>query len=310
MWTWDFWFADDGARFHVFYLKASRALGDPDRRHWNVTIGHAVSDDLTNWTEVADALAPSAPKAFDDTSTWTGSIVRADDGTWFMFYTGAGSAEDGLKQRIGLATSADLYTWHKHQGPVLESDPRWYETLPDVQWHDEAWRDPWVLRDPGGDGWHMLITARANRGPAQERGVIGHARSDDLVHWRVQPPLSEPGRGFGHLEVPQVVVVSGRPVLLFSCLAGELGGERRRRDGRTGTWCVPADAVLGPYDLHRATPLTDESLYSGRLVQDRQGRWCFLAFRNTGRDGEFVGELTDPMPVSWSADGNRLVLAE
>ena len=42
-WVWDFWFADDGERFHLFFLKASRALHDPDRRHWHATIGHAVS---------------------------------------------------------------------------------------------------------------------------------------------------------------------------------------------------------------------------------------------------------------------------
>lgn len=170
VWVWDFWLADDGARHHLYYLKASRALGDPDRRHWNVTVGHAVSEDLVTWEEVADALAPGPPGAFDDKTTWTGSVVRADDGTWRMFYTGASAADGGLKQRVGVATSTDLYTWHKRDGPVLESDPRWYERLPDAQWPDEAWRDPWVFRDPAGDGWHMLITARAAAGPPTSAG--------------------------------------------------------------------------------------------------------------------------------------------
>jgi len=31
--VWDFWFADDGDRYHLYFLKASRALVDPDRRH-------------------------------------------------------------------------------------------------------------------------------------------------------------------------------------------------------------------------------------------------------------------------------------
>src|SRR5690606_19339933 len=38
-WVWDFWFAHDGDDVHVFYLQAPRALGDPDRRHHNATIG-------------------------------------------------------------------------------------------------------------------------------------------------------------------------------------------------------------------------------------------------------------------------------
>ncbi len=58
-WTWDFWLAKDQDTYHLFFLKASRALRDPDRRHWRATVGHAVSDDLRTWTEVADALVPS-----------------------------------------------------------------------------------------------------------------------------------------------------------------------------------------------------------------------------------------------------------
>jgi hypothetical protein len=161
---------------------------------------------------------------------WTWDFWLADDGRpdgdWFMFYTGASAQERGLKQRVGLATSADLRHWSKHSGsPVLESDPRWYETLSDALWPGEAWRDPWVFADPDGDGWHMFLTARACAGPADQRGVIGHARSSDLVHWRA-------------------------------------------------------------------------------------GRWVMLAFRNRGPDGRFVGELSDPMPVRWAADGTTLMPAD
>jgi beta-fructofuranosidase len=54
--------------------------------------------------------------------------------------------------------------------------------------------------------------------------------------------------------------------------------------------------------------MTDESLYSGRLIRDRAGRWVMLAFRNRGPDGSFVGELTDPMPIRWATDGSALQL--
>jgi beta-fructofuranosidase len=72
-WVWDFWFADDGDRYHLFFLYASRALHDPERRHLRASIGHAVSDDLVSWTRVADALVRSDAPAFDDVATWTGS---------------------------------------------------------------------------------------------------------------------------------------------------------------------------------------------------------------------------------------------
>ena len=165
-WTWDFWIADTGAEYHLLFLYASRALHEPDRRHVRASIGHAVSTDLTTWTRVADALVRGDAPAFDDVATWTGSVLRGPDGVWRMFYTGATRRAEALIQSIGVATSTDLVTWHKHPGnPVLTADPRWYERYGDSTWFDEAWRDPWVFPDPGGDGWHMLITARANHGP-------------------------------------------------------------------------------------------------------------------------------------------------
>jgi len=309
-WIWDFWLADDGLRYHVFYLKASRALGDPDRRHWHATIGHAISDDLCSWTEVVDALAVGTSRAFDDMSTWTGSVVRGDSGLWHMFYTGVSRSEAGSKQRIGLATSPDLHAWTKHdQQPLLESDPRWYEHDNEREWPDEAWRDPWVFRDPSEERWHMLITARAAAGPADDRGVIGHASSANLVDWDVGPPLSAPGSGFGHLEVPQIEIVDGRAVLGFSCLAPQMAA-RRRGMGGGGVWCVPAIDVRGPYSIRHAVPISDDSLYSGRLVSDRSGRWAMLAFRNVRRAATggalFVGELSEPMSVSWNSAGTAL----
>ncbi|MDQ3734032.1 MAG: glycosyl hydrolase family 32, partial [Actinomycetota bacterium] len=107
-WMWDFWIADDGAMYHLFFLKASRALIYPDRRHWRASIGHAVSPDLKEWVEVADAMVPSDEPSFDDLATWTGSVVRGDEGLWHMFYTGVSRADGGLVQRIGAAVSSDL----------------------------------------------------------------------------------------------------------------------------------------------------------------------------------------------------------
>jgi beta-fructofuranosidase len=238
-WTWDFWLADDGRSFHLYYLQAPRG-DDPESRHWNVSVGHAVSADLTAWTVLADAIAPASGPAFDDLTTWTGSVVRGTDGVWFMFYTGGGSREHGLKQRVGLATSADLHHWTKHPAsPVLESDPRWYEQYPDAGWTDEVWRDPWVFPDPDGRGWHMLVTARSRLEAVDQRGVIGHASSPDLVHWQAGAPLSRPGAGFGQLEVSQVEVVQGRPVLIFSCLGAQLSRDRREAGNREGYGACP-----------------------------------------------------------------------
>jgi len=316
-WTWDFWLADTGDAFHAFYLRASRALLEPERRHRRAGVGHAVSSDLRSWTVLPDALTHADPPAFDDLATWTGSVLRAPDGRWRMFYTGLAQAGGGRVQRIGSVVSTDLITWRPASSEIVEADDRWYEkvdlaakdnaTWNDEAWNDEAWRDPWVFADPGGAGWHMLITARANHGDPYDRGVVGHARSADLQNWQVQPPLSRPDAGFGQLEVTQVEQVDGRPVLLFSCLAGELSPARRERGQAGGIWSVPADSITGPFDVTRASPLTGPEFYSGRIIRDRAGSWALLAFLNLNADGAFTGGLSDPMPVGWatSSDGRR-----
>jgi beta-fructofuranosidase len=310
-WTWDFWLADDGQNYHLFFLKASRALGDPDRRHWRATIGHAVSPDLRTWTEVADALVPADPPAWDDLATWTGCVVRGDDLRWRMFYTGVDRASGGHTQRIGVAVSDDLYTWHRvGDEPLLEADPRWYEKRADGSWPDEAWRDPWVLPDPDGEGWHMLITARSRHGAPDQRGVVAHARSIDLNTWTSEPPLSEPGQGFGQLEVTQVEIVGGRPVMLFSCLGTELSRARQDAGETGGVWAADADSVTGPFDIAGAYRLTEESHYAGRLVRDRSGVWQLLAFHHTGHDGRFVGQLSEPMTIGRDEAGRLRVAAD
>ncbi len=307
-WVWDFWFADDGDRFHLFFLKASRALVDPDRRHLRASIGHAVSDDLRTWTEVADALVPADAPAGDDLATWTGSVVRGPDGRWRMFYTGVDRAERGLRQRIFAAASDDLTTWHRvGAGPVCEADPRWYADLDPDLWPDLAWRDPWVSERPEG-GWQMLVTARARDGHPSARGVVGQATSADLETWEVGPPLSRTDSGFGQTEVPQVACVDGRWLLIFSCMTGELSRERQEAGAVGGIWAVDCESPTGPFDLDHAYLLHDESLYVGRLVQDRAGAWQLLAFHNVAPDG-FGGEITDPMPVARGEDGRLRIIS-
>lgn len=295
-WVWDSWYTmDDDGRHHVFFLRASRALLDPERRHRRASIGHAVSTDLRSWDLVADALVAADGPAWDDLATWTGSVVRGPDGRWYLFYTGVTDAGDRVVQRIGLAVSDDLHTWHRYgTKPLLGPDPAWYEDRGSADWAGEAWRDPWVFPDPAGDGWHMLLTAHAGRGQALDRGVIGHAYSADLLNWEVRPPVTQPA-GFGHLEVPQVAVVDGQPLLLFCSNLTE-------RCGGGPIWAVPGPSVTGPWDMSRARPVPCRNLYAPRLVRDDAGAWQLIGFVDE-RDGEFAGELSDPIPMHYTATG-------
>ncbi|SEH57029.1 MULTISPECIES: glycosyl hydrolase family 32 [unclassified Leifsonia] len=298
-WVWDFWIADDGEQYHLFFLYASKALKDPDTRHYRASVGHAVSDDLVTWTRVVDALVRSDAPAFDELATWTGSVVRDENGLWRMFYTGTVLTDAGNVQSIGMATSPDLYEWTKSdRNPILTADTRWYERLSDGHWHDEAFRDPWVYRDERIDAWRMLITARSNHGRPDDRGVIATAVSRDLDHWELQPPLSQPGSGFGQLEVLNTAHIDGEHVLFFSCLAADLAEERRSTGTTGGVWAVLADAA-GVWDPSTAQQVTGSDLYVGRVVEQRDsGRPLFLAFHNTNMDGEFVSGVSDPRPIA------------
>jgi sucrose-6-phosphate hydrolase SacC (GH32 family) len=299
-WLWDFWLADDGDRYHLFFLFAARALQDERHRHGQAAIGHAVSNDLRNWVQLGGVVTASEPPAFDDVATWTGSVVRGANDMWWLLYTGVTMVEGKFLQTIGAATSTDLEGWDKDPvSPLVTADDRWYERLGSGDWHEEAWRDPWVLADPDGDGWHMLVTARASHGPADDRGVIGHAVSPDLRRWEVGPPLSKPGSGFGHIEVPQVASVDGRLVLLFSCLDPQLSAARRAAGATGGIFYVPTDSPTGPFDIAAARQLTDDSLYCGRLVHDRSQQPVLLAFHYFDETRQFLGELSDPMPIGW-----------
>jgi beta-fructofuranosidase len=302
-WIWDSWICDDGETYHLFFLRAARSLIEPGRRHTAATIGHATSTDLYHWEYHGVALQPAAT-GWDDLAIWTGSVARGADGAWRMYYTALSSRGHGiLDQRIGLAESDDLFRWRRvGDKPVVGVDRRWYKTLDVDPEASETWRDPFVFLDPAGDGWHMLITARVNGAAKNDDGVLAHARSADMRNWQLGPPISGPA-GFGQLEVPQVRLVSGVPVLVFTCHPDEQTPERKAEYGQFCTWSLVGESLTGPWDLTQARPFTAEpKLFAAPVVQQRDGGWAFVGFLNREPEGGYDFEIGDPIPVRL-ADG-------
>lgn len=297
-WIWDSWYVWDGDICHAFYLCASRALGDPNRRHRNVNVGHAISKDLTNWEILPDALSPSDSPAFDSWTTWTGSVVKGDDGNWWMYYTGTSRQDGGDIQSVGAAVSEDLLVWKKlGSEPMVSADPTWYELLDKTIWHDQAWRDPWVFKNSAGV-WQMLVTARSKTGDPKTRGVMGQAISTDMVNWQVLQPLAESTEDFGQLEVFQFEIVDGVPIVLFCCGYRELSEARRASFGeRDATYSVSCNPDLSGLDFSRARAFESNLVYAARLVQKPSGEWYLLGFVNEV-NGRFIGEICDPIPVT------------
>ena len=138
--------------------------------------------------------------------------------------------------------------------------------------------------------------------------MIAQARSSDLLNWEVGPPICEPGQGFGQLEVLQVRVISGQPVLVFTCHPQEMTPERIGEGASTvpgqprvtgySTWYVLGDSVTGPWDISTARPFVEEPrLFAAPLVQRRDGSWCFVGFRNYEPEGLISFDIVDPIPV-------------
>ena len=304
-WVWDSWYLHDGSRWHCWYLKAPKSLGDPDLRHWNVSQGHAISDDLINWRDHSTALAPSE-NGWDDYTTWTGSTLAGEDGKWHYFYTGTTRAEDGMIQRIGHAVGDDLENWERVgtglcldlKGPNSEL----YEVDYKGRWHDRAMRDPWVMKDPEGNGWLMFFTARVpDRSDVNDAGCIGFATSPDLMEWTLQAPAFV--GGWGQLEVPQVFEVDGTWYCLFCMSPDHQAQWNIDKNGPIG-WgnhYLMADSAHGPWRLPDGDGLdTKLERYAARIV-DHDGL-KILGFKDGGKDN-FGGYIMDPQTVYRRADG-------
>jgi beta-fructofuranosidase len=154
----------------------------------------------------------------------------------------------------------------------------------------------------------MLTTAGSKVAKSRrEEAVMGVAKSSDLKNWEVQPPLGAPGQGFGETEVFQFEIVDGVPVILFCCGPLWLSDGRKAAGEIGGVYSMPVAADLSDVDFNRAVLFPDTSLYASRLVRDTHGGWNLIAFLNDV-NGEFLGELCDPIPVT--ADPIRGIVAK
>jgi beta-fructofuranosidase len=311
-WIWDSWYAREGDTYHGFFLQADTSLGDPDLRHFNVTQGHATSKDLVNWDHLGTMFSPQSDgPAWDDCTTWTGSVICDDQGLWHLFYTGTSKSDAAMYQRIGHATSYDLHSWVRVgtglcldlTGPVAAT----YETEHMVgHWHDRAMRDPWVMRDPDSDGWLMFFTARAPGIPEPNAGgAIGFATSTDLIHWTLCPPVFQ--GGFGQLEVPQVFQYGAHWYCLFCTASHHWSTHYRATNPQaavTGNHYLIADHPRGPWRIAPGAFFDGAEpclRYAARIVETPQGL-MILGFADGGK-ANFGGYILDPVPVLADQDG-------
>ena len=171
-----------GATYHIFHISDPR-IGWQNRGE--KAFVHATTNDFVTWTrhERIELKDPS----WSGTNVWAPHVFE-EAGTYYMFYTGVEwSSETGGTsmnfQRIGLATSTDLFDWTLYNGNGLVLDGPWHDQYdwsvfgtPNESWKNDC-RDPFVYHD--GDEYVMLNSIRTPSGQM----AIALAKSTDLLNW-------------------------------------------------------------------------------------------------------------------------------
>ena len=245
-WIWDSWIADDGETYHLYFLQAPRSLVDAGRRHTAAQSGTRPHGP-DNWTYQGVALAPG-PRGVPGT-IWRCGPARP---------CGATTACGGCTTRRSPAPAAASRPAHRagrvrrpahlapgRDRPLLEADPRWYMTLglAEDPVASETWRDPFVFRDPDGDGWHMSDHRAREGGAAADDGVIAHApqRRHGALGTRAAAVGSRPGSGRSRCRRHELV---RRPADTGVHLSpDEQTDWRKERSGLYCTWSVPGESL-------------------------------------------------------------------
>ncbi len=158
----------------------------------------------------------------------------------------------------------------------------------------------------------MVFTTRRSTGARLGRGTIGRAVSGDLTNWSLLPNNYD-GEEFGQLEVLQIFQLAGRWYCLFSTIGATTNPEYLRDRGvppLSGTHYLVGDTPFGPWRLIEDQFLVGNeawSMYAGRVVIQPDGVPVFLGFVNLDGDGNFVGGLSNPIPVAVLEDGRLRV---
>lgn len=247
--------------FHLFYLYESRRT-PKEGMPWH----RVATDDLTEFRGEQVALASGGHGA-SDFNVYTGSIVRAEDGTHHVFYTGQNPdvrGQDGRPLQLVMhATSTDgMRSWQRHPGDTFGATAG-YET--------GDWRDPFVFWDEQASVWRMLITARHATGPSRRRGVIAQCTSHDLSTWEPAEPFWNPRRYLAH-ECPEVFQWGDWWYLVYSEFSHAFTTRYRMARSLDGPWLVPEhDTIDGrAYYAAKSAARGDRRFFFG-WIASREG---------------------------------------
>ena len=242
-------------------------------------IAHATSQDGINWERTRNALFVGDPGSWDDDMLWTMHLVSQGD-EYAMYYTGLSQSEKGFYQRIGLATSPDLYQWEKQNHgkfPLEAAGPHYESPEHNVrQW--VSFRDPYYVQHEGAE--YLLFCARIATGSISRRGCVGvaqiHEDSCELL-----PPLFIP-YVYDDVECPCLFNKDGQFYLLGSI----------REDVKVHYW--HSDNFVGPYQSFSNNVLMPEGNYAARVCEDGEHLLLYAFYVSHAENPELAKRTLPP----------------
>ena len=139
-------------------------------------IGYATSSNGRTWTKYGanPVLTKGAPGDWDDEGVGSCCVIKENDTSYKMWYTGTPDSSFGAIPAIGYATSSDGITWTK-QGKVFQGTDAWEAA---------GVLSPSVMKE--GSTYKMWYSGRADDGGIGSL-QIGYATSPDGIAWTRDP---------------------------------------------------------------------------------------------------------------------------
>lgn len=231
-------YAEDGV-YSVFYLQ------NQGRHPWWLT----QTSDLASYSTPVEAI-PVGESGAPDYWTGSGSVVRADDGQYHIFYTGHDPEAQPKEVTMHATASALGGPWRKHEANTFSGLPTYDE------WD---FRDPFVFWNSEAEAWWMLMTTRH-----EGKAAVGLYTSPDLESWVADAPIYSEVSDL-NLEVPDLFPAGDDWFLLYS---------DQRGDSRQVRYLSAASSngpyVYGPFDA-----LDGKAFYAGKSAGGEDERLLF-----------------------------------
>jgi len=186
-------------KYHVFYNADffPTKSGGFDNICW----GHVVSDDLVSWVDWPVAVRPDT--RYDRRGVYSGNMFADDKGDLCGLYTGN---VRGHRETYGMlirSTDGGL----SFQKKMVMDDKQRPNAASPVHWDGYLWKE--------GDTWCQLIGG--STGGKGARGAAWLWKSGDLVRWKLQKNIAPAIRLGRFWELPYLVELGGKHVLMVGC---------------------------------------------------------------------------------------------